>query len=158
MDAASHQVGTVFEPHNNNLNAGHISLRRPWIMAVAVDANDLGLITTVCPLGQVSFGYCRWNDRGLLLLLLLLLSGDEDSPVTHEELERSRSSTFLSSFFLCPTCVYFQTRIVSFARLCHWMSRGWSPMTSAKMCNVVSAIFRRNSNDKIAERIACPSE
>lgn len=38
-------------------------VRRPWIMAVAVDANDLGLITTVCPPARVS--HCRWNDGGL---------------------------------------------------------------------------------------------
>lgn len=46
-------------------------VRRPWIMAVAVDANDLGLITTVCPPTRVS--HCRWNDGGLFFSSLRCL-------------------------------------------------------------------------------------
>lgn len=61
-------------------------VRRPWIMAVAVDANDLGLITTVCPPARVS--HCRWNDGGLffssprcLLLLEVILRSRAGSRV-----------------------------------------------------------------------------
>lgn len=56
---------------HNNLNSGRISLRRPWVMAVVADANDLGLITTGRP-AQVS--WALWIRRRDLFLLFLLSS------------------------------------------------------------------------------------
>lgn len=48
---------------HNNLNGGHISLRRLWVMAVVADANDLGLITTGRP-AQVSWALWVRRDGG----------------------------------------------------------------------------------------------
>jgi len=62
---------------HNNLNGGHISLRRPWVMAVVADANDLGLITTGRP-AQVSWAlWIRLRDLFLLFLLSSISSALE---------------------------------------------------------------------------------